>query len=200
MLTDDMDSAISRPCVNRLQAVAAHLRPASAAACRRRSGSGSAAVAARSTPCAGAAGYIASALGGAAVAWAGTNISRKLRQEQPDEPSPPAPAEPPSDDPNAVTTQLQLREILPVRGSNGQGIEDAPKVLQHLDEQMSGYIERSPFLQLGTADAAGLPYVSPKGDDAGFVMVLDPQTLIIPDRPVREEETHFLGGRTASAF
>ena len=199
MLTDDMDSAISRPCVRRLQAVAAHLRPASAAACRRRSGSGSAAVAARSTPCAGAAGYIASALGGAAVAWAGTSISRKLRQEQPDEPSPAAPP-PPSDDPNAVTTQLQLREILPVRGSNGQGIEDAPKVLQHLDEQMSGYIERSPFLQLGTADAAGLPYVSPKGDDAGFVMVLDPQTLIIPDRPVREEETYFLGGRTASAF
>ena len=48
---------------------------------------------------------------------------------------------------------------------------------------MVGYIEKSPFLQLGTADAAGLPFVSPKGDDAGFVMVVDERTLAIPDRP-----------------
>ena len=48
---------------------------------------------------------------------------------------------------------------------------------------MVGYIERSPFLQLGTADAAGLPFVSPKGDEAGFVLVVDERTLAIPDRP-----------------
>jgi hypothetical protein len=40
------------------------------------------------------------------------------------------------------------------------------QVIDHLDEQMVGYIERSPFLQLGTADAEGLPFVSPKGDHA----------------------------------
>ena len=57
------------------------------------------------------------------------------------------------------------------------------QVLDHLDEQMAGFIQRSPFLQLGTADAAGLPFVSPKGDDAGFVMIVDERTLAIPDRP-----------------
>ena len=57
------------------------------------------------------------------------------------------------------------------------------QVLDHLDEQMAGFIQRSPFLQLATADAAGLPFVSPKGDDAGFVMVVDERTLAIPDRP-----------------
>ena len=36
---------------------------------------------------------------------------------------------------------------------------------------------------LGTADAAGLPYVSPKGDHNGFVMVLSPTTIVVPDRP-----------------
>jgi predicted pyridoxine 5'-phosphate oxidase superfamily flavin-nucleotide-binding protein len=55
--------------------------------------------------------------------------------------------------------------------------------LDHLDPQMIGFVERCPFLQLGTADAAGLPFVSPKGDHDGFVMVLNPQTIIIPDRP-----------------
>lgn len=48
---------------------------------------------------------------------------------------------------------------------------------------MLGFIERSPFLQLGTADSDGLPYVSPKGDHAGFVTVLNGKTLLIPDRP-----------------
>jgi PPOX class probable FMN-dependent enzyme len=48
---------------------------------------------------------------------------------------------------------------------------------------MVGYIERSPFLQLGTADSAGLPFVSPKGDEAGFVLVVNERTLAIPDRP-----------------
>ena len=46
---------------------------------------------------------------------------------------------------------------------------DAAKVLDHLDEQMTAFVEQSPFLQLGTADSDGLPFVSPKGDHDGFV-------------------------------
>jgi hypothetical protein len=86
-------------------------------------------------------------------------------------------------DPDAVATVDDLRGLLPIRGSNGAGIEDAPKVLTQLDAQMTTFIEQSPFLQLGTADGDGMPYVSPKGDHNGFVMVLNSKTLIIPDRP-----------------
>ena len=124
---------------------------------------------------------MASALGGAAVAWAATTFRNRRRGEQA-EAQATQPTTAPAD-PNIVATREQLREILPVRGSNGQGIEDAPKVLRHLDEQMTGFIGRSPFLQLGTADSGGLPYVSPKGDHPGFVLVVDPQTPVIPDRP-----------------
>ena len=45
------------------------------------------------------------------------------------------------------------------------------------------FIGRSPFALLATADAAGNTDISPKGDPAGFVKVLDDKTLVIPDRP-----------------
>ena len=43
------------------------------------------------------------------------------------------------------------------------------------------FIGRSPFLVLGTADAAGNQDVSPKGGAPGFVVVENPTTLLIPD-------------------
>jgi len=55
------------------------------------------------------------------------------------------------------------------------------KLLRALDETAIAYIERSPFLLLGTADAEGNQDVSPKGGAPGFVMVEDPNTLLIPD-------------------
>ncbi len=45
------------------------------------------------------------------------------------------------------------------------------------------FIEASPFVFLATADAAGRPTVSPKGGEPGFVTVLDPRRLAIPDYP-----------------
>nr|WP_272214310.1 MSMEG_1061 family FMN-dependent PPOX-type flavoprotein [Marinicella sp. W31]MDC2879666.1 pyridoxamine 5'-phosphate oxidase family protein [Marinicella sp. W31] len=44
-------------------------------------------------------------------------------------------------------------------------------------------MERAPFLCLGTQGSDGRADVSPRGDPAGFVKVLDPKTLAIPDRP-----------------
>jgi PPOX class probable FMN-dependent enzyme len=38
-------------------------------------------------------------------------------------------------------------------------------------------------MTLGTANAAGKADVSPRGDQAGFVMVLDDNTLFLPERP-----------------
>lgn len=45
------------------------------------------------------------------------------------------------------------------------------------------FIRRSPFLCIGTQNLAGKADVSPRGDPAGFVKVLDGRTLVIPDRP-----------------
>ena len=57
------------------------------------------------------------------------------------------------------------------------------KTLQHLDKYCGVFISRSPFVLLATADACGNTDVSPKGDPASFVKVLDEKTLAIPDRP-----------------
>jgi uncharacterized protein len=56
------------------------------------------------------------------------------------------------------------------------------KTLDRLDEYCEMFIARSPFLCLATADAEGRCDVSPRGDPPGFVSVVDPRTLLIPDR------------------
>lgn len=48
---------------------------------------------------------------------------------------------------------------------------------------ITDFLVRSPFLTLTTTDSDENTDVSPKGDPAGFVAVLDGQTLAIPDRP-----------------
>lgn len=65
------------------------------------------------------------------------------------------------------------------------------KVHDHIDDLSRAIIERSPFVVLATADAKGYPDISPKGDPAGFVRVLDARHLAIPDRP---------GNRRADTF
>jgi PPOX class probable FMN-dependent enzyme len=57
------------------------------------------------------------------------------------------------------------------------------KVLPALDRHALAFISRSPFLCIGTQDLNGKADVSPRGDPAGFVKVLDRHTLAIPDRP-----------------
>ena len=56
------------------------------------------------------------------------------------------------------------------------------KVIDHVDEHCRRFIELSPFATLATADADGWPDVSPRGGDPGFVKVLDPHRLALPDR------------------
>jgi len=57
------------------------------------------------------------------------------------------------------------------------------KVRPSLDKHCRAFIARSPFLSLGTVDANGQADVSPRGDPAGFVHVLDGHTLAVPERP-----------------
>ena len=57
------------------------------------------------------------------------------------------------------------------------------KCIPSLDRHCREFIERSPFLCIGTSGAGGRADVSPRGDPPGFVQVLDDNTLFIPDRP-----------------
>lgn len=59
----------------------------------------------------------------------------------------------------------------------------AGKTLRRIDKYAKTYIERSPFLCIGTADENGNADVSPRGDPPGFVRIVDDRTIIIPDRP-----------------
>lgn len=65
------------------------------------------------------------------------------------------------------------------------------KVADHMDDLCRAFIARSPFLVLGSVGAEGHIDLSPKGDPAGFVRVLDDKRLAIPDR---------LGNRRVDTF
>jgi PPOX class probable FMN-dependent enzyme len=77
-----------------------------------------------------------------------------------------------------ITSEAQLREIL-----GHPSHLAANKAVATLDEHCRAFIASSPFMLIASADAQGNMDISPKGDPAGFVQVLDDQTLAIPDRP-----------------
>jgi PPOX class probable FMN-dependent enzyme len=77
-----------------------------------------------------------------------------------------------------VTSEDEIRALQP-----NMHPTQPTKILNHLDPLCRIWIETSPFLIMATYDAEGHVDVSPKGDPAGFVKVLDPHTLAIPDRP-----------------
>lgn len=59
----------------------------------------------------------------------------------------------------------------------------AAKIADRLNSLTRPFVERAPFVCIATARPdAGLD-VSPRGDPAGFVRILDERTLLIPDRP-----------------
>jgi uncharacterized protein len=57
------------------------------------------------------------------------------------------------------------------------------KILDHLDEHARNLIAHSPFVLLATSAPDGSCDVSPRGDPAGSVLVLDDRTLVLADRP-----------------
>ncbi len=56
------------------------------------------------------------------------------------------------------------------------------KISSELTPEACEYIEKSPLLFLATTGGDNVT-VSPKGDQAGFVRILDDRTLLIPERP-----------------
>lgn len=79
---------------------------------------------------------------------------------------------------DTVTTIEGLRGVIPE--PNEAAVR---KQISALDEHCRWFISQSPFVFLATSNAAGDCDVSPKGDQPGFVRVLDDETLLLPDRP-----------------
>ena len=57
------------------------------------------------------------------------------------------------------------------------------KELPELDERATTFIATSPFLVMATTGADGSADASPKGGPAGFVRVLEPTRLLVPEFP-----------------
>src|SRR6201984_158341 len=81
-----------------------------------------------------------------------------------------------TDDTPFITDEASLRALHPqpmLRATN--------KVLQALDKHCRRIISLSPFCVIATQGPKGAD-ISPRGDPAGFVRVLDELTLLVPDR------------------
>lgn len=77
-----------------------------------------------------------------------------------------------------ITTEEELRELM---GYPSEIV--TRKTINYIDEHCENFIEKSPFITIATSDLNGNFDVSPKGDPAGFVKILNDKTLAIPDRP-----------------
>lgn len=77
-----------------------------------------------------------------------------------------------------IETEAQLRALI------GMPAElTCAKISDRLNDATRLFIERSPFVCVATSGAAGECDLSPRGDPAGFVRILDERCLLIPERP-----------------
>jgi uncharacterized protein len=83
-----------------------------------------------------------------------------------------------SHDDSTITSVEQLRDLI---GSPADLV--VSKIANRLNDLTRPLIEASPFVCIATADANGNCDVSPRGDPAGFVRILDDRTVLIPERP-----------------
>jgi uncharacterized protein len=79
---------------------------------------------------------------------------------------------------NVIATEQELREIM---GYPSEIV--TRKTIDYIDAHCKSFIEQSPFITIATSDLRGNFDVSPKGDPAGFVKILNSKMLAIPDRP-----------------
>ncbi|MFT5757264.1 MAG: PPOX class probable FMN-dependent enzyme [Alteromonadaceae bacterium] len=76
----------------------------------------------------------------------------------------------------------ELKSFAEVRQTIGEPNPAArKKIYSYLNEHMNHFISSSPLMMLSTVDSDGFPTISPKGDEAGFVQVVDQNTLLIPE-------------------
>lgn len=84
-------------------------------------------------------------------------------------------------DPSEIRTVRTEAELRAIVREPSQLIRD--KDIGRIDEHARTIIAHSPFVLLATANAEGTCDVSPRGDPAGSVLVLDDHRLAIADRP-----------------
>jgi uncharacterized protein len=77
-----------------------------------------------------------------------------------------------------ITDEARLRAII---GPPKEGV--TLKIADRLNDLTMQFVERSPFVCVATGRPDGGLDVSPRGDPAGFVRVIDERTLLIPERP-----------------
>jgi uncharacterized protein len=78
----------------------------------------------------------------------------------------------------SIDSEAELREII----GEPTGLVTA-KLADSLNDLTRQFVERSPFVCIATGRPDGGLDVSPRGDPAGFVRVLDEHTLLLPERP-----------------
>ena len=79
---------------------------------------------------------------------------------------------------------MQITTLPALRQHYGPASERSlNKEMPSLDPHATRFIELSPFVVLASSDSDGHMDASPRGGDAGFVKVLDAQTVLIPDSP-----------------
>jgi PPOX class probable FMN-dependent enzyme len=76
-----------------------------------------------------------------------------------------------------ITARHRLRELI-----DEPDHLVANKAIDHIDAICRRFIAASPFVIVASRGRDGRLDISPKGDPAGFVSVLDKKTLAIPDR------------------
>jgi uncharacterized protein len=86
-----------------------------------------------------------------------------------------------------ITSAAELRDLL--GAPMPRAVTKERRSLHELDRQ---WLANSPFCLVATSDAAGECDVSPKGDPAGFVHVIDDTTIAIPERPGNRRADGFL--------
>jgi uncharacterized protein len=79
---------------------------------------------------------------------------------------------------HVITSEAELRAVIG---------HPTPLVCQKLSDRLNDltrqFVEAAPFVCLATSTPAGDCDVSPRGDTAGFVRILDERTLLVPERP-----------------
>ena len=79
---------------------------------------------------------------------------------------------------STVSSEERLREII-----GGPSALVVAKVADRLNDLTRQFVERSPFVCVATSRPDGGLDISPRGDPAGFVRILDDRRLLIPERP-----------------
>jgi hypothetical protein len=79
---------------------------------------------------------------------------------------------------DVVTSEEQFRAVM-----GNPMPQVVKKEISYLDTNCRAFIAKCPFVLISSCDREGRMDISPKGDPAGFVQVLDDQSLAIPERP-----------------